>query len=284
MLAAIFEVDSTLDNPDDLLLDADYAKRAQKEYNDNQSGPLTVLPCSLSYVPFSTFTDEPTLSHMQEKARYGTAYNTEKAAITSGRLTAGTNLGQMEYLFDLGNWSTTFKSEKGKKYGTMLQILQYPFSVGSVHISPATKAKGESGVDIDPGYYRGSHGELDIDAMVAGASFLDKITTTDPLAKIIRRPVAPTKEVLQDKTKMRDWVVANTITDWHPVGTCGMGGHAGIKGGVVNERLQVYGVSNLRVIDASVMPLQISAHIQATVYAIAEKGAHMVLEDLDRSA
>lgn len=58
-----------------------------------------------------------------------------------------------------------------------------------------------------------------------------------------------------------------------------MGGDRGIEAGVVDERLKVYGVKGLRVADASVMPMQISAHLQATVYAIAEKGAHMILED-----
>lgn len=41
--------------------------------------------------------------------------------------------------------------------------------------------------------------------------------------------------------------------------------------GVVNDNLIVYGTSNLRVVDASVIPLQIASHIQSTVYAIAEK-------------
>lgn len=59
-----------------------------------------------------------------------------------------------------------------------------------------------------------------------------------------------------------------------------MGGRGGIATGVVDERLRVYGVKGLRVIDASIMPLEISAHLQATVYAVAEKGAHMILEDL----
>jgi choline dehydrogenase-like flavoprotein len=58
-----------------------------------------------------------------------------------------------------------------------------------------------------------------------------------------------------------------------------MGGYQNDKAGVVDERLRVYGVRGLRVIDASIMPLQIGAHIQATVYAIAEKGAEMIKED-----
>ena len=58
-----------------------------------------------------------------------------------------------------------------------------------------------------------------------------------------------------------------------------MGGSLGIEGGVVDERLRVYGVRGLRVVDASVMPLEISAHLEATVYGIAEKGGEMVGED-----
>jgi choline dehydrogenase-like flavoprotein len=41
--------------------------------------------------------------------------------------------------------------------------------------------------------------------------------------------------------------------------------------GVVDSRLIVWGTANLRVVDASVVPLHIAAHMQSTVYAIGEK-------------
>jgi len=41
--------------------------------------------------------------------------------------------------------------------------------------------------------------------------------------------------------------------------------------GVVDNKLKVYGTTNLRVADGSIIPLPLAAHIQATIYAIGEK-------------
>ena len=48
---------------------------------------------------------------------------------------------------------------------------------------------------------------------------------------------------------------------------------------VVDPRLRVHGISGLRIIDASVFPLNISGNTNAAAIMTGAKGAEMVLED-----
>ena len=63
-------------------------------------------------------------------------------------------------------------------------------------------------------------------------------------------------------------------TAYHPCGTCKMGKD---NASVVNEKLQVYGVENLRVVDASIMPKIITGNLNATTVMIAEKASDYIL-------
>ncbi len=70
-------------------------------------------------------------------------------------------------------------------------------------------------------------------------------------------------------------------TIFHPVGTCKMG-PATDAGAVVDERLRVHGIAQLRVIDASIMPNITSGNTNSPVVMIAERGSEMIREDRKR--
>ena len=64
-------------------------------------------------------------------------------------------------------------------------------------------------------------------------------------------------------------------TAYHPSCTCKMGKD---ELSVVDEELKVYGIENLRVVDASIMPNIITGNLNATTVMIAEKASDLILK------
>jgi len=71
--------------------------------------------------------------------------------------------------------------------------------------------------------------------------------------------------------------IKNTLTPSHHfVATCSMGQNA--ENSVVNSHFKVHGINNLRVVDASIFPMNFSTKSGPflTVHALAEKAAHIL--------
>jgi len=100
------------------------------------------------------------------------------------------------------------------------------------------------------------------------------LSMSDALAPFRGRMLTEASD-LCSRASIEAWLRRTAITVHHPAGTCRMG-TPGDPATVVDPRLRVCGIDRLRVIDASVMPDLPSAHINAAVLMIAERGADLV--------
>lgn len=117
--------------------------------------------------------------------------------------------------------------------------------------------------------------EHDKQVMIAGVRVTQKLVRTRSLSAYVAQQYVP-KNDLQSDEEILEFVRQYGTTIFHPVGTCKMGNDAMA---VVDDRLRVRGVSNLRVVDASIMPTLVSGNTNAPAIMIAEKAADMMLED-----
>lgn len=138
----------------------------------------------------------------------------------------------------------------------------HPLSRGSVHI---TTDNPYVPPDIDPRY---CSNPLDLQILTEALMFNNKIVNTSPMKLLQPRPYYPFLPNATPKTLIPA-IESGLRTEFHGSGSTAMMPRE--MGGVVDPDLRVYGTKNLRIVDAGIIPILPASHLQAPVYAIAEK-------------
>lgn len=150
---------------------------------------------------------------------------------------------------------------------TLAVGLMQPFSRGEVRLSGATAYDPPR---IDPNYL---DDDRDVCALVAGLRIAREIGTAPKLDAWRGEELLPGSDVADDPS-LRRYVRKSVASHFHPVGTCALGS---TRASVVDSQLRVHGIAGLRIVDASVMPSIPSNNTAATVYAIAERAADLII-------
>lgn len=118
--------------------------------------------------------------------------------------------------------------------------------------------------------------DLDIIAIREGIRYSYDVLKNGEGFKDIVVGEYPWEMPLNDDELMKRTVLDRSQTSFHPCGTTRLS--KSIDQGVVDPALRVHGIKNLRVADASVMPVIPDCRIQNSVYMVAEKGADLIKE------
>ncbi len=167
-------------------------------------------------------------------------------------------------------------------YGIDLWTL-LPFSRGSVR---ATSGNPFDAPRVDPNYFGLP---IDMDMQVQSLRAARRVLKNSHLKSLTYNgETTPGFGLIPDGpnsgsyAKWRAWILGTLQGGGsgfsavsHQLGTAAMAPKQ--NGGVVDGNFKVYGTTNVRVVDASVVPVQLSAHLSASLYGVAEKAADAIL-------
>ncbi|KAG1802456.1 alcohol oxidase-like protein [Suillus subaureus] len=172
----------------------------------------------------------------------------------------------------------------------------YPVSIGSVHVK--VTEDGKEGMDFTTGFLDDPSDIAPLDfgykktreVFRRMASYRGEIAAGHPdfpegSAAACREASGPVDlnapdivYTAEDDEAINQFHRDIVQTAWHSLGTCAMKSEA--DQGVVDARLDVYGVSNLKVADMSIVPLNVGANTYSTALLIGERAAMIIAEDL----
>lgn len=198
---------------------------------------------------------------------------TMAASLATGFLKTRPDIATPDIQFHVQPWSADSPGEGVHPFSafTMSVCQLRPESRGEIRLAGPDPRTYPT---IHPNYLST---ETDCATLTEGVKIARRIARADPLAgKIAEEFRPPANLALDDDDATLDWARSNSVSIYHPTGTCKMGTG---PGAVVDARLRVHGLSGLRVADCSIMPEIVSGNTNAPAIMIGEKLSDMVLED-----
>jgi choline dehydrogenase-like flavoprotein len=249
----------------DLTSNATFAAEAMAEYREQGTGPYsTPTGDFLLFLPLNTYSNASAQIAATAAANDGTQYlpadtpaevvlgYKKQQAILAEKLTSNDS-AILELIWDAG---------------VLVIGLQHPFSRGNV------KAVSSSTFDLPVQSAGQLANPTDLQLLIEAVKFTRVVRNTAAVQELQPVEVLPGASVTSD-ADIEAFIRQNAATLFHPAGSCKLGPRE--EGGVVGTDLKVYGAANLRVVDASVIPLLPATHIMTTVFGVAEKVSHHFL-------
>jgi choline dehydrogenase-like flavoprotein len=284
------ETQDDIPTHDEALRSPEMKKAASLEYERNRTGRLSeggaysfaFTPLQMLETPSETQELTETVNHWVKgesnpslQAQYSVI---QKTIESPSEATATTFMLRLQRHRDTESLPKDTPPLVNGNYVTVVAMLAHPFSRGSCHISSDPSHQPE----IKFNYL--SH-PLDTEILARHLLLIERLFQQPTFTAMIKpkgnrlpRSFPYPISSLEEAKKI---LPINSATNYHPSSTCSMMRED--LGGVVDERLRVYGTKNVRVCDASVLPIIPRGNILTAVYAFAEKAVEIICREAESS-
>lgn len=149
-------------------------------------------------------------------------------------------------------------------------VLNKPVATGTVAITSLNPAALPA---VRPNYLGES---VDRDAIREIVRLGWRVLSTAPLSELIETPMGLDQDTIDDDVALDSAIEHMTASGYHFTGTCKMAPRE--RGGVVDQRGMVHGVKGLRIVDASVIPVNPAGNSMLPTVMTAERLASFARE------
>ncbi|EXJ80767.1 hypothetical protein A1O3_07051 [Capronia epimyces CBS 606.96] len=264
-----WNVSNSFPYPGILSVNATFYNESLALYLNHLTGPFTKAQAnSVGFLSLETLTDQASslladLSAQDAASYLPPVYN------SSQELLAGFTAQRKILVNQLGAGSVGVLELPFNGGGSLPNALEKPLSRGTVYLN----ASNPTGEPVVTHYaFQNPFDKSQLHAMV---QFTRRLMSTDALASLNPVETLPGPQY-QTLDEIFNALASTSLgpTFAHPSGSCPMMPRK--YGGVVAPDLLVYGTRKLSIIDSSILPIIPAAHLQASLYAVAEKAADVI--------
>lgn len=263
-------MNNTFPSPSEPSINATFFNEAYDLYHQNHTGPLTKAQATYIGFPSLEMLTNASESLVDSLEAQDPSAHLPPIYADNPSLQAGFERQRAILAADLRAGTVAAAELPAAGGGVMANAIMNPMSRGTVHLDPSDP------YGVPSVFHNALGNPFDRSVLFAAVGYTRRVYSSDAVAEMAPVELVPGAGATTEEAVVEALLAAGLLnpTFAHPSCSCPMMPRE--LGGVVDSELRVYGTERLSIIDASILPVIPAAHLQATMYAVAEKASDII--------
>jgi choline dehydrogenase-like flavoprotein len=265
-----WNITASFPNSGSLAANATFFEESRKLYEEELTGPLT--KAQASYIGFLSLEliSNNSQSILDDAEATSAADFLPEVYSTSKDLLAGFAAQRDVLLKSIRAGSVAVLEFPISGGGFIPNAMQKPLSRGTVHLNATNP------LAVPVVTHNALANPFDRATIFEALQFTRRVLNSESVSSLNPVEVLPGAQYTERDATIERLVTAGSMSPTFSHASCSCPMMPRELGGVVDSELLVYGTKRLSIVDASILPVIPAAHLQATMYSVAEKAADII--------